>query len=85
MYLVWMVAVGIVVGMGAGLLLQTRGFITSIVLGIVGSCGAALLGHSLGWLHGSAGAGGIVLSVCGAVVALAVYGFAARRLAGDRR
>ena len=85
MYVVWMVAVGIVVGMGAGLLLHTRGFITSIVLGIVGSSAAALLGHSMGWLHESTGAGGIVLSVCGAVIALAVYGFAARRLVGDRR
>jgi len=85
MYIFWMVAAGVVVGSAAGLLLQSRGFITSIVLGIVGSCGAALLGHSLGWLHGSTGTGGIVLAVCGAVVALAAYGFAARRLARHRR
>ena len=84
MYVFWMVMVGLVVGMGAGLMLKARGFVTSIVLGIVGSYAAALLGHSMGWLHGSTGAGGIVLSVCGAVVALAIYGFAARRLIGDR-
>ena len=85
MYIFWMVAVGIVVGMGAGLLLKTRGFITSLVLGIAGSCGAALLAHSMGWLHGTTGPGAIVLYVCGAVIALAVYGVAARRLDGARR
>ena len=85
MYVVWMVVVGLVVGMGAGLVLPTRGYITSVVLGIVGSCAAAVLGRSMGWLHGATGAGGIVLSVCGAVIALAIYGFAARRVAGDRR
>jgi uncharacterized membrane protein YeaQ/YmgE (transglycosylase-associated protein family) len=84
MYVFWMVLVGLVVGMGAGLMLHGRGFISSIVLGIVGSSAAALLGRSMGWLHGSTGAGGVVLFVCGAVVALAVYGFGARRLVAGR-
>jgi uncharacterized membrane protein YeaQ/YmgE (transglycosylase-associated protein family) len=85
MYIFWMVAVGLVVGSGAGLLLHPQGFITSMVLGIVGSCAAALLGRSMGWVHGSLAAGGVVLSVCGAVLALALYGVAARRLAAGRR
>jgi uncharacterized membrane protein YeaQ/YmgE (transglycosylase-associated protein family) len=85
MYVFWMVMVGLVVGVGAGVLLHTRGYATPIVLGIVGSSAAALLGRSLGWIHGPTGAGGIVFSVCGAVVALAVYGMAAKRLAGGRR
>jgi uncharacterized membrane protein YeaQ/YmgE (transglycosylase-associated protein family) len=85
MYIFWIVAAGIVVGMGASLLLHTHGLITSIVLGLVGSCAAALLGHYVGWLHGSTGAGSIALSFAGAVLALVAYGFVARRLAGDRR
>ena len=85
MYVFWILLVGLAVGLGAGLLSNARGYLTSIVLGIVGSGAAAVLGHSLGWLHRSSGAGGIVIYVCGAVVALAVYGFAARRLAGSRR
>jgi uncharacterized membrane protein YeaQ/YmgE (transglycosylase-associated protein family) len=85
MYVFWMVMVGLLVGMGAGLLLHTRGYATPIALGIVGSSGAALLGRSLGWTHGSMGAGGITFSVCGAVVALALYGIVAKRLSGGRR
>jgi uncharacterized membrane protein YeaQ/YmgE (transglycosylase-associated protein family) len=48
MYVLWMVMVGLVVGLVTGLLLHTRGFATPIVLGIVGSSAAALLGRSLG-------------------------------------
>jgi uncharacterized membrane protein YeaQ/YmgE (transglycosylase-associated protein family) len=84
MYVFWMVMVGLAVGLGAGLLLHTRGYATPIVLAIVGSSAAALLGRSLGWLHGSTGAGGITVSVCGAVIALAVYGMLAKRLSGGR-
>jgi uncharacterized membrane protein YeaQ/YmgE (transglycosylase-associated protein family) len=85
MYIFWIVAAGIAVGMGASLLLHKQGLITSIGLGLVGSCAAALLGHYVGWLHGSTGAGSIALCVCGAVLALVAYGFVTRRLAGNRR
>ena len=84
MYVFWMVVVGLVVGTGVSLLLHTRGYATTIILAIVGSCAAALLGRSLGCSHGPMGAGGIVISVCGAVLALAAYRVAARRLAGNR-
>ena len=84
MYVFWMVLVGLLVGLGAGLLLHTRGYATTITLGIVGSCAAAVLGRSLGWIQGPTGAEGIVLSVCGAVLVLVVYGIVARRLAGGQ-
>ena len=83
MYVFWMVMVGLFVGLGAGLLLHARSYAITVTLGIVGSCAAALLGRSLGWIQGLTG-GGIVFSVCGAVLALVVYGIVARRLAGGQ-
>jgi uncharacterized membrane protein YeaQ/YmgE (transglycosylase-associated protein family) len=85
MQIVMMVAVGLVVGMMAGLVLHRRGFIPSVIIGGVGSFAAALLGLSLGWFRGATGTGSIVFAVCGAIVALAIYGFATARLAGNRR
>ena len=85
MFVFWMVLVGLIVGVGAALLLHARGYATSITLAIVGSCAAALLARSLGWIHGPMAGGGIVVAACGAVVALAVYGVASRPLAPGRR
>jgi len=80
MYIFWMLFVGLMIGAGAKLFLHPRGYVTTITIGLVGSCGAGLLGHALGWFQPSLGAGGIFFSVFGAVLALVVYAVVTRRL-----
>jgi uncharacterized membrane protein YeaQ/YmgE (transglycosylase-associated protein family) len=82
MHIFWMLLIGLAVGMGAGLLLRTRGFAAATTLGIVGSCAAGLLGRALGCFQGPVNVAGITASVFGAVGALVVYGILARRFAG---
>jgi len=85
MYVFWMLIIGLLVGMGAGLVLHTRGYATAIALGIAGSCVAGFLGRAMGWVHGPAGAGGVTISIAGAIVALAVYAVLSRGAAGRSR
>lgn len=75
----------IVVGFLAGLLAraiypgdQKAGILVTIVLGIVGSWVANFLGRAIGLYHSSAA--GLVGSVVGAVIVLAVYLFVQKRL-----
>ena len=70
----------IIVGFIAGLLAraiypgdQKAGFIVTILLGIAGSYVANFLGNALGIYHGQGA--GLIGSVVGAVVVLAVYLF----------
>jgi len=80
MVIFWMLFVGLFIGTGARLFLHGRGFATTIVLGLVGSCGAGLLGHALGWFQGPIGTAGILFSAFGAVLVLVVWAVASRRL-----
>ncbi|RPJ70391.1 MAG: GlsB/YeaQ/YmgE family stress response membrane protein [Acidobacteria bacterium] len=66
---------GLVVGVIAKLLMPGRdpgGFIVTIVLGIVGALIAGWLGRALGWYGQNDGAG-LIASVLGAIIVLAVY------------
>jgi len=82
MYILVTILVGLVVGVIAKLIMPGRdpgGALVTILLGVAGAFVAGVLGHSLGWY--SAGEGpGIVASVIGAVVLLAIY----RAVAGRR-
>lgn len=76
----------IIIGFFAGLLAraiypgkQKIGFIVTIVLGIVGSWVANFIGNALGWYH-NGDVAGLIGSVFGAVIVLAVYLFVHKQM-----
>ncbi len=77
------IVIGAIVGALAKFVMPGKdpgGIIITILLGIAGSFVAGMLGHSLGWY--SAGEGpGIIASIIGAVILLAIY----RAVAGRGR
>lgn len=80
--LLWMVVVGLVIGVVAKLIMpgkQGGGIIVTAILGIVGSVVATFIGQALNFYKPGASAG-FIASVVGAILVLWVYGrFAARR------
>ncbi|MBL9019927.1 MAG: GlsB/YeaQ/YmgE family stress response membrane protein [Myxococcales bacterium] len=67
--------VGLIVGALAKLIMPGKdpgGAIVTILLGVAGSFIAGMLGHALGWYEVGDGPG-IIASVIGAVILLAVY------------
>ena len=75
--------VGLIVGALAKLVMPGRdpgGFIITILLGVAGSFLGGWIGHSLGWYRAGE-APGIIVSVIGAVILLAIY----RAVIGRRR
>ena len=76
------IVIGAIVGALAKFVMPGKdpgGIIITILLGIAGSFVAGMLGHALGWY--SAGDGpGIIASVIGAIILLAIY----RAVAGRR-
>jgi uncharacterized membrane protein YeaQ/YmgE (transglycosylase-associated protein family) len=75
--------VGLIVGALAKLVMPGKdpgGFIITILLGVAGAFLGGWIGHALGWY--SAGEGpGIIVSIIGAVILLAIY----RAVIGRRR
>ncbi len=83
MSIIWTLIIGLVVGALAKLIMPGRdpgGIIVTMLLGIAGSLVASFLGHALGWYRNPGSGPGIVASVIGAMVLLAIY-----RLAIGRR
>ena len=75
MHIIITLLVGLVVGIIAKLVLPGRdpgGSVVTVMLGVAGSFVAGMLGHSLGWYAAGEGPG-IVASVIGAVILLAIY------------
>lgn len=71
-----MVIVGLIVGALAKLVMPGRdpgGIIITIALGIAGSVLAGWLGHALGWYRTSEQGPGIIASIIGSILILAVY------------
>ena len=71
----WMLIIGLVVGIVAKLLMPGKdpgGFIITAIIGIVGSMVAGYLGRMLGWYNNGESAG-FIASVIGAVLLLLVY------------
>lgn len=81
---IWTIIIGFVAGIIAKFIMpgdnEPSGFILTTILGIVGAFVATWLGQALGWYRAGEGAG-LIGSVVGAVVILAIYGF----FAGSRR
>jgi uncharacterized membrane protein YeaQ/YmgE (transglycosylase-associated protein family) len=74
--------VGAIVGALAKLVMPGKdpgGVIITILLGIAGAFVAGMLGHALGWYNAAEGPG-IIASIVGAVILLAIY----RAVAGRR-
>jgi uncharacterized membrane protein YeaQ/YmgE (transglycosylase-associated protein family) len=82
MHIIWSLLVGLVVGAIAKLLMPGKdpgGIIVTALLGIAGSVLAGFLGRALGIYHAGAAGPGIIASIVGAVLVLAVYRAVVRR------
>ena len=76
MGIVWTILVGFVIGAIAKFLhpgKDNMGFIATIVLGVLGSFLAGVVGQALGWYQAGEGAG-FIAPVVVAIVLLAIYG-----------
>ena len=82
MGIIWTIIIGFVAGIIAKFLHpgsnEPAGFVLTTILGVVGAIVATYLGQSLGWYGPGQGAG-LIGAVVGAVIVLAVWGFATRR------
>lgn len=76
MGIVWTILVGFVIGVVAKFLhpgKDNMGFIATIVLGVLSSFLAGVIGQALGWYRAGEGAG-FIASVVAAIVLLVIYG-----------
>lgn len=76
MHILWTLIVGLVVGALAKLIMPGRdpgGIIVTILLGIAGAFVARFLGRAVGIYHAGNARPGIIASILGAIVILAVY------------
>ncbi len=76
MHVLLTVIIGLFVGAIAKMLLPGRdpgGFVLTILLGIAGAALAGFVGRSLGLYHPGATGAGVLASIIGAVVILALY------------
>ena len=81
MHILWMLIIGLVVGMVAKLLMPGRdpgGFIVTMLLGVAGALLAGFIGQSLG-IYARGDAAGFIASVLGAMLLLFIYRVATRR------
>ena len=71
----WMCVIGLIAGALAKLIMPGKdpgGIIITMLLGIAGAVLAGFLGRALGWYEPGQGAG-LIMSVIGAVLLLAIY------------
>jgi uncharacterized membrane protein YeaQ/YmgE (transglycosylase-associated protein family) len=81
--MIWMIVIGLLVGVVAKLLMPGRdpgGAIVTILIGIAGSIVAGFLGRAIGWYQVGEPAG-FIASVLGAIILLFLY----RALSGQGR
>lgn len=82
MSIIWTLIVGVVIGAIAKLLMPGRdpgGFIITMLLGVAGAALAGFLGRAVGWYGANDAGPGIIASVIGAIILLALYRMVARR------
>jgi uncharacterized membrane protein YeaQ/YmgE (transglycosylase-associated protein family) len=75
MQFLWMCIIGLVAGALAKLIMPGRdpgGIIITMLLGIAGAVIAGFLGRTLGWYQEGEGAG-LIMSIIGAILLLALY------------
>jgi len=81
MHIMWSLIVGLIVGAIAKLLMPGRdpgGLIITMLLGIAGAVVAGFLGRALGIYHAGDAGPGLIASVIGAILLLALYRVALR-------
>lgn len=81
MEFIWMLIIGLVVGIVAKVLMPGRdpgGFVVTMLLGIAGAFLAGFLGRALGWYQ-AGDVAGFLASVIGAIVILMIYRLATRK------
>jgi uncharacterized membrane protein YeaQ/YmgE (transglycosylase-associated protein family) len=76
MGIIWTIVLGFIIGLIAKLIHPGRenmGLIMTILLGIVGSFLAGIIGQAIGWYKAGEGAG-FIASVIVAIILLVIYG-----------
>jgi len=76
MHIIWMIIIGGVAGALAKLIMPGKdpgGIIVTILLGIAGALIAGFLGRAIGWYNEPGEGAGLIASIGGAVLVLAVY------------
>jgi uncharacterized membrane protein YeaQ/YmgE (transglycosylase-associated protein family) len=77
MSILWTIIIGFIAGIIAKFIMpgpnEPSGFIMTTILGIIGAFVATFLGQAVGWYGPNQGAG-LIASVVGAVIVLAVWG-----------
>ena len=84
LHFLWMCLIGLIAGALAKLIMPGKdpgGVIITMLLGIAGSLVAGFLGRALGWYEAGEGAG-LIMSVIGAILLLAIYRMVKRSPAG---
>jgi uncharacterized membrane protein YeaQ/YmgE (transglycosylase-associated protein family) len=84
LHFLWMCLIGLIAGALAKLIMpgiDPGGIIITMLLGIAGSLVGGFLGRALGWYKAGEGAG-LIMSVIGAIVLLAIYRMMKRSPAG---
>lgn len=75
---IWTIIIGFVAGIIAKFMMpgdnEPSGYILTTILGMVGAFVATWLGQALGWYRAGEAAG-LIGSVLGAMIILAIYGF----------
>ena len=82
MEILWALIIGLIVGALAKLVMPGRdggGILVTMLLGVAGSIVAMLIGRVFGWYDHPGQAPGIIASVLGSVLLLAVYRASTRR------
>ena len=76
MHILWMLIIGLVVGALAKLIMPGKdpgGIIVTMLLGIAGSFVAGFIGRAVGWYRQGDSGPGIIASIIGALILLAIY------------
>jgi len=87
MHVLWMIIIGLVVGVIAKLIMPGHdpgGIIVTMLLGIAGSLVAGFLGRAVGWYTEGQSAG-FFASIVGAIIILAIYRLIIGRTGGGGR
>jgi uncharacterized membrane protein YeaQ/YmgE (transglycosylase-associated protein family) len=82
MDIVWTIVIGFVVGIIAKFLMpgdnEPKGFVLTVILGIVGAFVASFLGQAVGFYEPGESAG-FIGSIAGAIIVLWVWGFIVKK------